>query len=531
MIAEEQYYHYSQELGEVIEEIQELNELVETLKSLKSANMYEVENRQALRTLNVDPPAVAYCRADGNYYFKYSDLGALKNTPYFSGIGDGWHNMDAPSPQFDRLIHIVTTQWLNGINLDYFPDFIEVQQSARDLDELQGIFGTRYGPPSSEYNTEISLMKPGEFIYRSQYYQGRIGSNKGIGSQVISLLDLDKEIPDKWFTSRNFPLNENDYSVYNSGSILVIDGEEYEILDHFPNHRTVSDGGIYFRWVQGLPYYDRAPQGSETADEHDSRYNAIWRGCGLPTTKVYIRGGLRKPITAESSFYIYNRQWYIVSCEKLDHCPGHKFRCWDYMRMAGHLAPARFSRRIHTIGDENEIKQFYLQKKILPGDLIFHEQNSNYYQILPPYRGKVYTSESYSSGYFGAITVKGLPNILQMGSPVLLQDTEYILTGKNGDNIVLDRALETEVDNDSECLILQSTFADFTRILTVKDKSHFQELDRLFDFNNLFICNLTHTDQRYRRSLPLFGELYSVVEETWNQLLHPVEIRFRKGEL
>ena len=94
--------------------IEALADMVNRIRSKELFGLFEVETLEELAELRVPPPAYAYVREVGNYYFMYPYSSDLAETPYHSVIGKGWHNMDSPTPRYDRMMHIIHTQWLKA---------------------------------------------------------------------------------------------------------------------------------------------------------------------------------------------------------------------------------------------------------------------------------------------------------------------------------------------------------------------------------------------------------------------------------
>jgi len=318
----------------------------------------------------VDPPAIAYVLEVDDYYFKYHEDDDLKKTPYFSGI-NGWHNYSAPTPLNDRKIHIIRTQWLNGWNLDYFPDYIETMQKAREQDELEGIFG-QHGGPSINQNTVITDLKPGEIIYRTQEWVGVTAQDHLAGDKMIAVVQEDNpdsgnEIADKCFSSRNIPAypwtDPREGYDAETNAYMQIGDEYYPVIDHEPNTRSLL----------GYP------------EVEDSRFDHLWQGCGLKTTRVFLRSALRQPIPAGTEYKITVRTWYVVSVEHLGSTPGNTSwespafceeydrRNFDYFWIGGSRIIPRFERKIHHNQNTHAI----------PGDLIYRPATLDWHQVLP----------------------------------------------------------------------------------------------------------------------------------------------------
>ena len=135
--------------------IELLDELVTRMQSRDLFNFYEVRTLNDLEQLNAAPPAIAYVHEISNYFFMYPWSSDLVDTPYNSVIGHGWHNIDSPTPRYDRMIHVIHTQWLNGWNLDYNPDYIDTSQGGRDYDYLKDLFGWHHGPSAEQSVVQI----------------------------------------------------------------------------------------------------------------------------------------------------------------------------------------------------------------------------------------------------------------------------------------------------------------------------------------------------------------------------------------
>ncbi len=489
--------------------------------------IHSVATRDELRSSPIAPPAMAYCREDGNYYLKFAYVKDFVDTPYYSGIGNGWHNMDVSSPEFDRPIHVIHTQWLNGWNLDYYPDYINTLATARGMGELEGIFGHHYG---SEDNTEIENLNPGDFIFRTQNLYGTIAKSHGNSDRIIHVDGLEIEIPDKVFSSRNIPLQEDAFGAYGSCAKLIINNKEYWILEHYPNSRTEDphpDGGYPCEFDEENQTVNCKNLGDEYSDHpayDDSRFNSIWKPLGQPTTKVFINQKLDQTIEEGTEFKIEVREWYIVSCEILDLCEGHKQQTWDYLSIAGADAPARFTRKIHSIKSESDLLRLYLSKKCIPGDLAYNELDQTWYQILSPFFGVL--EGEYSKDYTGTISISGLPNIFQGNCYIIIEDEEYSLKAQDDEHFEFDEPLKKDHSDKSEVMVIYLPFADLTRILPINDTNHFNELAQYFTFHNLFLCNLTNSSQAYKQRLPKFSGEYDIEWEDWSRNLYPAELLY-----
>lgn len=130
--------------------VEALEAYADSLRERCPFSLHEVNDLEELAELIVPPPAIAYVREDGNYYFMFPWSSDLADTPYHSVVGVGWHNLDSPTPRYDRPIHIIHTQWLNGWNLDYYPNFIDTSQGGQTQEYLEDVFAKHHGPPSKD---------------------------------------------------------------------------------------------------------------------------------------------------------------------------------------------------------------------------------------------------------------------------------------------------------------------------------------------------------------------------------------------
>lgn len=138
---------------DLMRRIEMLEELA--MRSQKAFRFYTVPTLEDLADLQVAPPAIAYVEENCNYFFMYPWSSDLVDTPYNSVIGRGWHNMDSPTPRYDRMIHVIHTQWLNGWNLDYYPDYVDSSQGGYDYEFLKDLFGEHHGPPAKQSDVQI----------------------------------------------------------------------------------------------------------------------------------------------------------------------------------------------------------------------------------------------------------------------------------------------------------------------------------------------------------------------------------------
>jgi len=614
---------------DLIAYIERLEVLAKSLQKSTDFSFVVVNERSDLVSLKMPPPTFAYVRADGAYYLKYKYSAHLAATPFYSGVGDGWHNMNSPCPRMDRPIHIIHTQWLNGWNLDYYPDFIDTKTGNWEQEELLEVLGKHYGPPGlsyspklkpivvtidgtyttadskiyfigltrklntlctivinghtygiidwdtentypvwlelstdlistdltvgtiswpesnivysgtvtanhaendteiaiegltgpidtsyifsineeayeitnyspqgegelpttitispglataldmgdpwdmvrgqNKYNTDIEDLRPGDLIFRTQTWHGVIEGNHEEGSTEITVTGVDSEIADKWFSSHAIPLAGKERESGYAGSYLNIGDKKYPVIDHEPNIRSVNN---YECTLENSPCYDA------------SRFDAIWKPLGLPTTKLFLQSPLNEGVTDGQAFTITNKHWYVVSVESLgsedtsvsfetpQFCEGHIRDCFNFYHISAGEVPARFEAILHVIASEEAFETIWEQKKVIPGDLLYHSLWHNWYQILPKY--------------------------------------------VNG-----------EVSQ-------ETSFADFSRTLTVFDKAEFTNYLEDFDFNNLYVINLSHETQRWTRTLKTgFDTDGNITTTTWTRYKYrPAEFVYYAG--
>ena len=144
-----------------------LEDKVHIIRRGMNFNSYEVVTLDELANIRIDPPAMAYVRSTGCYYFKFPTNPYLAVTSYTSLIGDGWQPVDISSPQYDRPIHIVNTRWVQTPHLiqdlDYYPGYIHEGGDYYPAEIIEGM------PEPSDPETEITELlniTPGDLVLR-----------------------------------------------------------------------------------------------------------------------------------------------------------------------------------------------------------------------------------------------------------------------------------------------------------------------------------------------------------------------------
>ena len=137
------------------------------------------------------------------------------------------------------------------------------------------------------------------------------------GYWLVTLAGINEEIASKWGSQNTKIVNSRDFTTFQSGSVI---GEAH-ILQHWPNGCADS-------------YYQ-----SDKPFE-----NNFWKACGKPTQQILCDADV--PL---GDAIITNKQWYMATCEVLDHGKeaeidpvtgetvekGHALRCWEFMRIGG----------------------------------------------------------------------------------------------------------------------------------------------------------------------------------------------------
>lgn len=343
-----------------------------------------------------------------------------------------------------------------------------------------------------KYNTEIPNMQPGDLIFRAQQWNGTINGNHSAGDTTINIVGVETEIASRWHDSNNLPQNNADlFDKAMKGSVLIVEGEEYEITDHFPNGRSEVDERNNSKsprynpsdfnknpWDTIYPNDRETDSDAWTGPNFD---NTRWKPTGLPTTKIRLRKGLKQSLSDGTEFIIQNKHYYIVSVEHLGSdepvdwmsprfCEGHKRECFDFFHLATGDQPSRFEMMLHVIANEEAFDDMFNAGKIIPGDLAYHERWHNWYQVLPVYHGG--------------------------------------------------NLKEDEV-----------SFGDFSRTLTVHDRDEFDWFAQDFELNNLWVVNNTHGSQSMTRQIITgFDADGNLTYRDWTRYqYHPAEFVYYPG--
>ncbi len=197
-----------------------------------------------------------------------------------------------------------------------------------------------------------------------------------IGSQWYTVLHYDKgklylkedtsgvqpgmQIQSYW-DFRFIPINDNQRDAFSTGTRLLIGGEEYWVLDHFPNARSLAlskEGESMY--ANGI-YRSKNDHIDSPWEENFRFLPEIWQGCAAPTTHLYLSRPLEASYTQEP-FGAVNKQWYVASVENADTLPeDHKPECWKVLRIGGHDVPYRFKRFVFPTWEG----------QMLDGDLVY----------------------------------------------------------------------------------------------------------------------------------------------------------------
>jgi len=444
--------------------------------SSNNFTFFEVPTREDMIALEVQPPSFCFVRSDGTYYFKYRDEPELEETPFYSGF-NGWHNMCSPCPRFDRRIHHLHTRWLNGWDLDWYPDLIDIRQGVDEetpgSEYFTQILGPFQGAPGvNGYNTVITDLRPGDLIYRTQQWSGTFNGVYAPGDLTIEVAGLTQEIADKFFSSRSLPGAVSLGSMRSKGytntylTTILPDGDDITpttiaaVIDHSPH----------------------APR-----EIVDSPYDGLWDFSGEPTTTLHLKTPLQVAIEHEAAFTLKAYHWYVVSCEHLgsesdlteweqpQFCDGHIRRTLDFHHLDAGPVPARYEAMLHTITQESELQQLFEQKRLVPGDLMHHGTWHNWMQALPIYQENA------------------------AGMRVLSED--------------------------------EVKFADFSRTLTVFNRAEFDQYREHFDLNNLYVINLSHEHQGWHAKIKNgFDSRGYITSRSWARYVYkPADIIYYAG--
>lgn len=275
---------------------------------------------------DLQPPAIAYVKEDGNYYLKYFINSAFQNTPYYSEHGNGWHPLDISSPRFDRPIHIINTRWVivNGMtqDLEYLPR--KKGLSDDDIANMPSPEAVEVGQTSGSHPAGVTQLRVTGF--EAPMY---IGAS-------INIADVN------YIVVGRFPADE-------PPTIIELDQ---------PLPEEVASGTVIEFW----PVTELGT---------------------LPPEHLVFRIGREDMENPFSILKAENNQWYMTSVECYPDHPKIDERiryCWNVTKLADGNYPARFDRVIHVIESEivqtwtgEELVQDVLrdQKKIVPGDVLF----------------------------------------------------------------------------------------------------------------------------------------------------------------
>lgn len=289
---------------------------------------------------DVNPPAIAYVREDGNYYLKYYTDLAFEGTPYYSKHGSGWHPLDVSSPRFDRPIHVINTRW------------VIVNGFQQDLDLMVNVYNEK-GLTQGQIDV-MQASTPTPII------GGRIDAVAGypIGATQLNVKDFIGPI--------------------DIGSMVRISSgmTTYTIIARAPS----SSAPLYIEITPGLT--------QAVSNNAAITFLPVTNLGVLPPSHLILRVGREDMSNPFSELKAANNTWYVTSVEC---APGHSLdpesrlrKCWNLSYIASSNPPARFDRVIHGIeadivlvreddeAVEKTVQEVLLdQKRVIPGDLLF----------------------------------------------------------------------------------------------------------------------------------------------------------------
>lgn len=314
---------------------------------------YQFATLADMAAFSTQPPAMAYVHETSSYFLYYSTPPHYKTLRYMSAIGEGWHPIEASAPSFDRPIHNVHTRWLNGHDLDYYPDFVWTLQSTSYLEweDLFRVHGEMFGPPSDAYDTVIGNIAPGDLILRHEEAVGVLPEGGMSGSWLLEVEGLERELSTKFGAAWAAEVANNTKG--QSGCTMILpSGAELPLISHAPNNFDTPDS------------YENA--------------KSPWRPSGVPTTAVQLLAPLAADIAPGTEVRFRTVHWYAASVEILGGCMGHLPHCFPYFRIAGADAAPRFRRLCHTAVGEAGFNSLLAQKKCVPGDIVYDPTNNNW---------------------------------------------------------------------------------------------------------------------------------------------------------
>jgi hypothetical protein len=297
---------------------------------------------------DVNPPAIAYVREDGNYYLKYYTDPAFEGTPYYSKHGNGWHPLDVSSPRFDRPIHVINTRW------------VVVNGFQQDLDLMVNLY--------NENGLEQAQIDVMTASIPTPITGGRIDAVGGypIGTTQLNVKDFTGPI--------------------DIGSMVRISSSPmvYTIVARAPS----SDAPLYIEISPGLI--------QAVNNNAAITFLPVTNLGVLPPSHFILRVGREDMSNPFSEIKVDNNTWYMTTVEC---APGHSLdpecrlrKCWNLSCITPLILnpPARFDRVIHGIEAETVLVRdgeavvektvqevLQDQKRIIPGDLLFDNRLQN----------------------------------------------------------------------------------------------------------------------------------------------------------
>lgn len=412
--------------------VQQLNALEQSFCRSSPSNAFvkiTVNYRSDLP--DISPPAIAYVMEDGNYYLKYFTDPIFESLPYYSKHGSGWHPLDVSAPRWDRPLIIINTRWIscNGVQ--------------QDLDLLMNAFDIKGLP--DQWIQQMAASIPTELT------GGKVANDYSVGAIDLNVSDFSTSIP--------------------LGSKVKIKAYQYTVIASAPSSGAPS----YIKLASGLI--------EDVNTGEDIKIIPLTDLGTLPPSCFIFRIGRKDMSDPFSELDATKNTWYITSTECSNQPTNRNRKCWNLSLYANGNPPARFDRVIHVVEstsvkvriddeliDKTVIEALELQKKIVPGDIIF-----DHTPIDPD-----------------------------------VQDIEY---KRMWDYLVPKKDEETTLVN-----------MEFAREITVLNRKAFDEIEKYFQLTRLYIINMTHESQSWKRTVPANITSEWVIQTVpWAKQHHPAE--------
>lgn len=407
----------------------------------------------------------------------------------------------------DRLIDVTITDGTPEISDKYISTFVS---QPLDTSFISAVYPTHVEVALYEYRSGFIAEIGGKSYTIFHYDRGKLYLIEGTsGIHVGQSINI--------YRQRTYiPYNDNDFDAFNSGSIFRCEGWSTQVLDHFPNARSIvegKNGDPMCSFINGQPRYQPMDQHPSGEEYYYSRFlPEIWGQCGLPTTKVYLRQPLAADYNGEP-FIIVNKQWYVASVEVIEDFPeGHEPECWDLLRIGGANTPYRFRRFLFKNWNPDD----------LPGDITY-----SYGKVNPPAVQETWF-ETIDDELYSAF-----PNWYQSLEPRKfhydgIKINGYIPPGEWTSHGIVLSCDETHILFDRHIsdsrVVAWKQWATLTRILTVPSKDFYNALG---NFADLFVCNLS--EHAINRPLPKVTS-EGLSWETWPFQLYAAGIAYVSGE-